>query len=45
VDRVTQNQLTVQLEVLTDSGQTVYTAVDIVTQKQHMVQCEVRIDS
>ena len=34
-----------ECEVLTDSGQTVYTAVDIVTQKQHMVQCEVRIDS
>jgi len=37
----TQNQQTVQCEVLTDSGQTVYRAVGIVKQNQQMVHCEV----
>ena len=45
MDIVTQNQQTVQCEVLTDNEQTLERALNIVTQNQQSVQCEVLTDN
>ena len=42
---VTQRKQTVQIEVLTDSRQTVETLVYLVTQNQQTVQCQLLTES